>query len=202
MARTLLILCAAAALSAPAALSAKDRAWQTGQLLDKNLNPYFRTVANDAAGVSSSNSASFGSGDNGALAVKSHQSEGDISYDNYVIAGPDTVYLVEFAHFKTFPAANVSMAKPVSFAIEKNKLIILDLDHREFETTILKQTNKKGTAVASTAAPAPPAADPVKPAARRRRWSRRRKKPRRNRPNPTSPSRNPRSPITSSPPQP
>ncbi len=165
MARTLLILCAAAALSAPAALSAKDRAWQTGQLLDKNLNPYFRTVANDAAGVSSSNSASFGSGDNGALAVKSHQSEGDISYDNYVIAGPDTVYLVEFAHFKTFPAANVSMAKPVSFAIEKNKLIILDLDHREFETTILKQTNKKGTAVASTAAPAPPAADPVKPAA-------------------------------------
>jgi hypothetical protein len=163
MTQRFLVLCAAVAIaSAPAALFAKDRAWQTGELLDKTLNPYFRTVASDPGGVSSSNSASFGSGDNGALAVKAHQAEGDVTYDNYVVAGADTVYLVEFAHFKNFPVANVSMAKPVTFAIEKNKLILLDLDHREFEATILKQTNKHGTAVASAAAPAKPVAEPAK----------------------------------------
>lgn len=163
MTRTFLTVCAAAALiSAPAALSAKDRAWQTGQLLDKSLNPYFRTVASGGpTGVSSDGGVSFGAGDNGALAIKPHAAEGDLSYDNYVIAGQDTVYLVEFAHFKSFPVANLSIAKPFSFAVEKNKLIILDLDHREFETSIVKQTPKQGTAVASAAAPVPQEAKPA-----------------------------------------
>ncbi len=150
-ARTLLILCTCAASLA----AAKNRAWQTGQLLDKAMNPYFKTLpASDRSGPSTS-SAPFVSGDNGLLAMSSRGPEGNVTYENYIIQGAETVYLVEFAHFKTFPTANVSLSKPVSFAVEKNKLIILDLDHREFETTILKQVDRSGNAVASAPQPAP-----------------------------------------------
>jgi hypothetical protein len=146
---TLLILCLAAST-----LAAKNRAWQTGQLLDKATNPYFHTLptAKDGGAVGAG-SATFVAGDNGMLA-SAPKTSGDVIYENYVVQGPDTVYLVEFARFKTFPEANVSLSKPISFAIEKNKLFILDLDRHEFETTILKQVDRQGTTVAGTL-PAP-----------------------------------------------
>jgi len=157
MARTLLIFCAAAA-----SLAAKDRAWQTGQLLDKTLNPYFRiaAVSNDTGPTSTA--TTFGSGDNGALAVKPHAADGEVSYDNYVIVSQETVYLVEFAHFKTFPVANIALSKPVTFAVEKDKLWIMDLDRREFETKIIKQVEAHPGAVALAGQTAAPPADQVK----------------------------------------
>lgn len=159
MARTLLILCIAAA-----GLAAKDRAWQTGQLLDNKVNPYFRTAAasSDTGGLSSSASTSFGPADNGALVIQPHNSDGNMAYENYVIASGDQVYMVEYAHFKNFPSANLSAGKPVTFAVEKNKLIIRDLDRREFETTILKQADKHGSALASVGEPVKPEAAPAK----------------------------------------
>jgi hypothetical protein len=148
-ARTLLILCTCAA-----ALAAKERAWQTGQLLDKAMNPYFKTVP---AAATSNGPATTGStfvaGDNGIMAVSERAPEGNLTYENYVIQGAEMVYLVEYQHFKTFPAPNVSKDKPLTFAIEKNKLIILDSDRREFDATILKQVDRRGNAVA-LAAPA------------------------------------------------
>ena len=165
MARTVLILCIAAA-----GLAAKDRAWQPGQLLDNHRNPYFRTAlaSADDGGLSSSGGTTFGPGDNGALVVKPRGADGNLSYDDYVIASADTVYLVEYAHFKNFPSANISLAKPLNFAIEKNKLIILDLDRREFETTILKQTDKAGhsaPAQVEQAKAEPPKSEKPKPQA-------------------------------------
>ena len=159
MTRTLLILCAAAA-----SLAAKDRAWQTGQLLDKALNPYFRiaAVSNDSGPTSTA--TTFGSGDNGALAVRPHAADGEVSYDNYVIASSDTVYLVEFAHFKNFQSANVSLSKPVTFAVEKDKLWIMDLDRREFETKVIRQVDAHphpGTLAVAGQTPVP-AADQLK----------------------------------------
>lgn len=147
-ARTLLILCTCAA-----SLAAKDRAWQTGQLLDKALNPYFRTLPASTNSGPSTSSNTFVAGDNGVLAVSSRASEGNVSYDNYVVEGAETVYLVEYAHFKAFPTPNVSVNKPLSFAVEKSKLIILDLDRHEFDTAILKQVDRHGNAVASAAQP-------------------------------------------------
>jgi hypothetical protein len=157
MTRTVLILGWAAA-----SLAAKDRAWQTGQLMNKTVNPYFRVapVSNDSGPTSTA--TTFGSGDNGALAVKPHAAEGDVSYDNYVIASPDTVYLVEFAHFKTFQAPNISPSKAVTFAVEKDKLWILDLDRREFETKIIKQVEAHPGALAVAGQTATPPADQVK----------------------------------------
>jgi hypothetical protein len=157
MKRTLLILCAAAA-----SLTAKDRAWQTGQLLDKALNPYFRVAAVSNDSGPTSTATTFGSGDNGALAVKPHAADGEVSYDNYVIASPDTVYLVEFAHFKSFQSANVSLSKPVTFAVEKDKLWIMDLDRREFETKIVRQVDAHPGSLAVAGQTAAPAADQVK----------------------------------------
>ena len=159
MAKTLLILCWAAA-----SLAAKDRAWQTGQLLDKTLNPYFRvaSVSNDSGPTSTA--TTFGTGDNGALAVKPHAADGEVSYENYVIASPDTVYLVEFAHFRNFQVANISSGKRVTFAVEKDKLWILDLDRREFETKIIKQAEAHPGALALAGQTAAPPAEQSKAA--------------------------------------
>lgn len=161
MTRTLLIFCAVAALSVPAALSAKDRAWQTGTLLDKTFNPYFKTVEARTSGGRVTGNSSFVAGDNGVVTVDSRPPVGDVTYENYIIQSSELVYLVEYAHFKNFPPVNISRSKPVTFAIDKSHLYILDLDRHEFETAILKQVDRKDRgAVASTQ----PAGDAAKPA--------------------------------------
>ncbi len=52
--------------------------------------------------------------------------------DEYVIEGEDTVYMVEAARFKTYKAAHLSLSLPLSYAVEKNKLFIRDLDRNEY----------------------------------------------------------------------
>ena len=138
MARILLMISLAAA-----SLAAKDRAWQTGTLLDKDLNPYFKMVSDNGGGDKSGGSSvqyeSF------AVGVNVHRSTGDLIYDEYVIEGEDTVYMVEAARFKTYKAAHLSLSLPLSYAVEKNKLFIKDLDRNEYETVILKQVSKGGS---------------------------------------------------------
>ncbi len=157
MTRTLWILCMAAA-----SLAAKDRAWQTGQLLDKNYNSYFKVSQTSNSGGPSA--ASFVSGDNGMLATNTRASEGEVSFEDYILQSTDVVYLVEFAHFKTFQLPNLSVLQPVKFAIDKNRIYIMDLDRHEFETSILKQVPRRGPVLASSAPPAPSVAkvDPPK----------------------------------------
>jgi hypothetical protein len=156
MARILLILCLAAA-----SLAAKDRAWQTGTLLDKSLNPYFRAVSgNRSADKSEDATVMYGSV---AVAVNVRQSTGDLIFDDYVIQGEDTVYLVEGSRFKSFKAPHLSLSLPFSFAVEKNKLIIMDLDRNEYETAILKQTPKNAQVHGDVVAAVQPKPEPAKP---------------------------------------
>src|ERR1700733_14704905 len=122
MTRFVLILSLAAA-----GLAAKDRAWLTGQMLDKTLNPYLKAV-------DSNNDAKPGGGNSGfgiAVAVNVHHSSGDVVYDDYVIEGEDTVYMVEATRFKNTKEAHLSLSRPLSYAVEKNKLWIKDLDKIE-----------------------------------------------------------------------
>jgi hypothetical protein len=165
MARILVVMSLAAVT-----LAAKDRAWQTGQLLDKGLNPYFKTVDSDSGNAKSNSEAVvFGI----PVAVNVHHSSGDVVYDDYVIEGDDTVYMVEATRFKNTKQAHLSLSRPLSYAVEKNKLFIKDLDKDEYETVILKQAPKRGAAPGTTVAstevkPAPAAATqdsaPAKPA--------------------------------------
>jgi len=153
MARILLIMSLAAA-----SLAAKDRAWQTGQLLDKTLNPYLK-AADSGSGDAKGNAIQY---ENLAVAVNVHHSSGDVIYDDYVIEGEDTVYMVESTRFKNTKAAHLSLSRPLSYAVEKNKLWIKDLDKDEYETVILKQVQKgasaAGTLASAEAKPAPAAA--------------------------------------------
>lgn len=158
MTRTLLIFGLAAV-----SLAAKDRAWQMGHLLDNSLNPYFKTTAVSNAGGSGGRQDSFVTTDDGKIGVNTHRSEGDVIYDTYVIESEDAAYMVELAHFKSFAAARLMFTKPVSFAVEKDKLWIMDLDKREFETAILKKVERHGTVVAGNA-PAPVEPAKVAPA--------------------------------------
>ena len=71
-----------------------------------------------------------------------------------------TVYMVEATRFKNSKAAHLSLSQPLSFAVEKNRLWIKDLDRDEYEAQILKQVpkdnSKKGDIVAAVEAkPAP-----------------------------------------------
>src|SRR5580658_7181833 len=156
MARILLMMSLAAA-----SLAAKDRAWQTGQLLDKTLNPYFKVA--DSANGDAKGIGTAVQYENLAIAVNVHHSSGDVIYDDYVIEGDDTVYMVESTRFKNTKAAHLSLSRPLSFAVEKNKLWIKDLDKDEYEAVILKQVPKTQGSPAPTLAsvdpkPAPPAA--------------------------------------------
>src|SRR5580698_5402116 len=161
MAKTLLILAMAAA-----GLAAKDRAWQTGQLLDNDLNPYFKTVSGNGGAKNSDGASIYPF----AVGVNVNRSTGDVIYDDYVIAGEDTVYMVEFTRLKAFKPPHVSLSLPLTYAVEKNKLFIKDLDKAEFETQILKQVPKPGAkqgdvvaAVEAKPAPVTPFAAPLTP---------------------------------------
>ncbi len=162
MARFLLILSMAAA-----SLAAKDRAWLIGQMLDKTLNPYLKAVDSGSGDPKAGADTNvFGI----AVAVNVHHSLGDVIYDDYVIEGEDTVYMVETTRFKNTKAAHLSLSRPLSYAVEKNKLWIKDLDKDEYETVILKQVPKTPGGPATTLAsvdpkPAPAAAKPNPPPA-------------------------------------
>jgi hypothetical protein len=152
MAKILLMISLAAA-----SLAAKDRAWQTGSLLDKSLNPYFKTASSgDGGGDTTVKYESY------AVSVNVHHSSGDVIYDDYVVEGPDTVYMVEVTRFKSSKAAHLSLSLPVTFAVEKNKLFIKDLDRDEYEGQILKQIDKDSWKKGDVVAAAEPKPAPVK----------------------------------------
>lgn len=157
MAKTLLIFCLAAA-----GLAAKDRAWQTGNLLDTSRNPFFKTTAMDG-GQKSQPYAQMDGG--GGVAVNVHTTDNTVAYDQFVVDGGDKVYMVELTRLKVSKAPRVSLVRPVTFAVDKEKLWILDADRAEYETRILKQVDKAGFGIAS-AAQAAPVAQPAPPVAK------------------------------------
>jgi hypothetical protein len=155
------------ALIAPVSFAApKQRAWEDGRVLDARYNPYF--AAKDVAILDSrarysSPSADFSVTQNGNGAS-------NVVYDDYAIEGQSAAYLVELGHLKDYPAAHVTVWKPVRFAAEKSKLWLLDERGQEYETKIIKMVPRPGSTIVTqvqTPAPAPQPAheqEPVKPA--------------------------------------
>ena len=91
-----------------------------------------------------------------------HTSDSTVAYDQFVVDGGDKVYMVELTRLKVSKAPRVSLVRPLTFAVDKDKLWIRDEDRAEYETKILKQVDKAGLGIASAAQPAPPAAQPEK----------------------------------------
>lgn len=155
------VFVALAALSA----TAKDRAWQTGTVLDTDRNAYFAN-ATYKAGSDPDNAPSIpGADGNYAVSMNSNNAGLNLFRQNYVIESPDSAYLVFLTQLKSFKAPRLSLVKPVRFAVEKNKLWFVDLDGQQYETKILKQAAKQGTVIAKQQPEQRPA--PVQPVVRR-----------------------------------
>ncbi len=155
----IVVLAAAISFAAP-----KQRAWEDGRLLDNRDNPYFSGP--DAVVVDATKPITYATKDD--YNVTQNAGSSNTVYDHYVIEGRSSAYLAEFAHLKTYPSAQVTIRKPIKFAVEKNKLWFVDDRGQEYETQIIKTVARPGATMVTqvqTPAPAPVAIAPApKPA--------------------------------------
>ncbi|HEX5432583.1 MAG TPA: hypothetical protein VFW83_11500, partial [Bryobacteraceae bacterium] len=144
-------LAAASVMMAPACLKAKDRAWQTGTVLDTYKNIYFGDAeykpVKDAGGSAVQD-------EYGTYAVAMNDSSsGKVFRQNYVIDSPASAFLVSITQLKAFKEPHLSFVKPVKFAVEKNKLWFVDLDGQQYEAKILKRLDKNKPVIAQRRQP-------------------------------------------------
>jgi len=97
----------------------KERAWQEGKLLDIVNDPYTQ--------------GSIWAGTNGAI----HKER-----ITYIIDAEKYVYTASHLHFRHDKAMPVTVNATVKFAIEKNKVYILDEENKEHELKFEKRTLK------------------------------------------------------------
>ena len=64
------------------------------------------------------------------------------TYDNYVIESEFVAYLVQRMRPKTSPAVRLPGTKALKFAVEKNKMWVLDEQGIEYETKVVKLIQK------------------------------------------------------------
>ena len=152
----IIALTAASCLAAP-----KQRAWEAGRLLDIRDNRYF--TPKDAIHNDGTKRTAFVANESFAVSENSTSTASSAVFDHYVIEGRSSVYLVEFARIKDYPAARVTVLKPIKFAVEKGKLWFLDEAGREYETKVMGTAPRPGSTLVTQVQPAEPAPEP-KPA--------------------------------------
>ena len=151
----MILLAAATGLAA-----SKERAWQNGHLLDRNNNNYL-TPVRQAQDITAPAPAIGGLFDSSA-----NHSTAPTVYDDYVIEGPDAVYEAEIGHLPSARPAQLSPLGPVKFAVDKNKLWLVDNDGKEYEARIVRLMRKQDSVAAKQEpkqVPAPAVAAAPKP---------------------------------------
>ncbi|MGA2184708.1 MAG: hypothetical protein ABSH47_16940 [Bryobacteraceae bacterium] len=119
--RVLVVVAVALSLS-PQAFARKAREWQTGTVLDPRHSPYFTASTNDAP---------YG----GATDVPLMK-----VYEPFLLEGDTTAYFVrEGLRWQRRKPANLKPGGPVKFAVEGQKMFVLDDDGREHRMEITKQ---------------------------------------------------------------
>ncbi|HEY4360886.1 MAG TPA: hypothetical protein VGN17_07955 [Bryobacteraceae bacterium] len=134
-----------AAIPAPPAVRAdatktpvKDRAWQSGQLLSTVSNSYFVNVNYTTDTDAGTWTMVQGNDGRYTLVSQTRPTANNFTYDNYVIESQFCAYLVQRWRGRTAPMAKFPGTTPLRFAVEKNKLYILDENGKEYETSIVK----------------------------------------------------------------
>lgn len=129
-----------AALMAVVAFGApKQRDWQTGKVLDTDRQRYF------AGTVGSGNTNGTVDGDSGTYRAQTNSSSTAVYrvFQTFVIEGEKYVYLAqERLRWRWSKPANVTVNGPVKYAVEKQKLYVMDEDNKEHEMEIVKKTLK------------------------------------------------------------
>ncbi|HEY1754958.1 MAG TPA: hypothetical protein VGG72_06150 [Bryobacteraceae bacterium] len=123
--------------------TSKDRAWQSGQLLMVVNNGYFLNVTY-SSDIDGSNWP-FVQGSDGRYTVNGqigNPTSSLYTYDNYVIESQFCAYLVQRMRPKTSATARLPGNKPLKFAVEKNKLWVVDEENIEYETKVIKLVQK------------------------------------------------------------
>jgi hypothetical protein len=123
--------------TANASAKEKERAWQTGKLLDTNESRvYAGTVGSASGSATSDGNTSYGQANGSSTAVYR-------VYETYTIESGDFIYVCrEHIKWRWSKPAVATVNGPVQFAIEKNHLYIKSEDGSEHETTILKTVSK------------------------------------------------------------
>ena len=116
----------------------KERDWQAAKLLDPDRTHYFEhenlNPEQSRPGVDTSvaTSAGYTASQNPGTPVAS-------VHDYYIVQTQDQVYLAERIRLKSSQKAKLLVTRPVKFAVEKNKLFLMNENGEEYQTKIVKQ---------------------------------------------------------------
>lgn len=120
----------------------KEHDWQQGKLLSTDEDRYF------AGTISSANTAGTVD-ESGGYGTYSGQTTGSQTavykvYQTYVIESESYVYVAkERLRWKWSKPAKLTINAPMRFAVEKDKMVILDEDGKVHETRITKKILKE-----------------------------------------------------------
>jgi len=119
-----------------------ERDWKQGKLLSTDEDRYFAGTINSA----SANGTVNDSGDYGTYSGHTGGSQTAIYrvYQSYVIESDTHVYVArERLRWRWSKPANLTINAPIRFAIEKDRMFILDEDGKEHEAKITKKILKE-----------------------------------------------------------
>jgi hypothetical protein len=128
---------------AAAPRSVKDRAWQSGQLLSTLSNQYFVNVNYSTETDGATWNMVQGNDGRFTLVSQPKAYASNSTYDNYVIESQFCAYLVQRWRPKTSPMVRFPGTTALRFAVDKNKLYILDEEGKEYETKIVKLVQRE-----------------------------------------------------------
>ncbi len=139
------VVCCLGLIAMVAAAKTKDKQhdWRTGKALDVEHNPYFTGISSN----SSVEGAPATAGPGGTTEVNGNASSTSIAvyntYQKYVIESERYVYLVEERiHFRWSKSARITVNGPVQYAVEKERIYLLDKRGKVHETWIVKVVDK------------------------------------------------------------
>ena len=121
-----------------AAKPVKDRAWQSGQLLSTVSNSYFVNINYTTDSDGATWTMVQGNDGRFTLVTQTRTPPSAYTYDNYVIESQFCAYLVQRLRVRTAPVARFPGTTALRFAVEKNKVYVLDEEGKEYETRIIK----------------------------------------------------------------
>jgi hypothetical protein len=143
MTRALSFLVLSVLISAsPLGAKQKEHDWQQGRLVSTDEARYFAGTI----GSANTQGTLHDSGDYGTYSGTTIGSQTAVYrvYQTYVIESDSYVYVArERLRWKWSKPANLTINAPIRFAIEKDKMFILDEDGREHEARITKKILKE-----------------------------------------------------------
>lgn len=119
----------------------KERDWQSAKLLDPDRTKYFANEHLEATPDRPDLSSPLNNGTSTTSANAGTQSPA--VHDFYIVETQGMVYLAERIRLKSSPAAKLAFTRPVKFAVEKNKLYLMNENGDEYQTKVLKQVERE-----------------------------------------------------------